>query len=148
MYIDDVLQSFLDLLEAKPNKKHSFFEISPLYKITISQLASQLYRFKASRNNLITEPVGKGLIRALYSTYVSYLPPEKFSYTVKQYNDDRGMFAEMLKTKDSGQFSIFTAHPGITRGGHYHHSKTEKFLVIKGEARFCFRHIARVNYTS
>jgi UDP-2-acetamido-2,6-beta-L-arabino-hexul-4-ose reductase len=47
----------------------------------------------------------------------------------------------MLKTKDSGQFSFFTAHPGITRGIHYHHSKTEKFLVIKGRARFRFRDI-------
>ena len=134
-------------LEAKPNKKHSFFEISPLYKITISQLASQLYRFKASRNNLITEPVGKGLIRALYSTYVSYLPPEKFSYTVKQYNDDRGMLAEMLKTKDSGQFSIFTAHPEITRG-YYHHSKTGKFLLKKVKQDFVSDILSWVNYTS
>jgi UDP-2-acetamido-2,6-beta-L-arabino-hexul-4-ose reductase len=47
----------------------------------------------------------------------------------------------MLKTPDSGQFSYFTAHPGITRGGHYHHTKTEKFLVIKGSARFKFRHM-------
>ncbi|MCY1555342.1 UDP-2-acetamido-2,6-beta-L-arabino-hexul-4-ose reductase [compost metagenome] len=47
----------------------------------------------------------------------------------------------MLRTPDSGQFSFFTAHPGITRGGHYHHTKTEKFLVIQGKARFGFRHI-------
>ena len=47
----------------------------------------------------------------------------------------------MLKTPDCGQFSFFTAHPGITRGGHYHHTKTEKFLVIKGQARFKFRHM-------
>jgi len=53
----------------------------------------------------------------------------------------RGVFVEMLKTKDSGQFSFFTAHPGVTRGSHYHHSKSEKFLVIKGKARFQFRHI-------
>jgi UDP-2-acetamido-2,6-beta-L-arabino-hexul-4-ose reductase len=52
------------------------------------------------------------------------------------------MFAEILKTQDSGQFSFFTAKPGVTRGGHYHHSKTEKFLVIQGEARFGFRHLA------
>jgi UDP-2-acetamido-2,6-beta-L-arabino-hexul-4-ose reductase len=51
------------------------------------------------------------------------------------------MFAEMLKTKDSGQFSFFTAGPGVTRGGHYHHSKTEKFLVVQGEAKFGFRHV-------
>jgi UDP-2-acetamido-2,6-beta-L-arabino-hexul-4-ose reductase len=51
------------------------------------------------------------------------------------------MFVEFLKTPDSGQFSYFTAHPGITRGGHYHHTKTEKFLVIKGQALFRFRHL-------
>jgi UDP-2-acetamido-2,6-beta-L-arabino-hexul-4-ose reductase len=57
------------------------------------------------------------------------------------HSDPRGTFVEMLKTADSGQFSFFTAHPGVTRGGHYHHSKTEKFLVIKGMARFKFRNI-------
>ena len=98
-------------------------------------------RFKASRDNLITEPVGTGLVRALYSTYVSYLPPERFTYQVQQHGDARGVFVEMLKTPDAGQFSFFTAHPGITRGGHYHHSKTEKFLVIKGKACFRFRHM-------
>ena len=90
---------------------------------------------------VITGRVGTGLVRALYSTYVSYLPVELFTYTVPQYADPRGVFAEMLKTPDCGQFSFFTAHPGITRGGHYHHSKTEKFLVIKGQARFKFRHM-------
>jgi UDP-2-acetamido-2,6-beta-L-arabino-hexul-4-ose reductase len=72
---------------------------------------------------------------------VSYLPNEKCSYEVQQHADPRGVFVEMLKTPDSGQFSYFTAHPGITRGGHYHHTKTEKFLVIKGEALFRFRHL-------
>jgi len=60
---------------------------------------------------------------------------------VPVHSDPRGSFVEMLKTGDSGQFSYFTAHPGITRGEHYHHSKTEKFLVIKGTARFGFRQI-------
>ena len=72
---------------------------------------------------------------------MSYLPVEAFTYTVPQHGDPRGVFVEMLKTPDCGQFSYFTAHPGITRGGHYHHSKTEKFLVIKGQARFKFRHM-------
>ena len=67
--------------------------------------------------------------------------PRQFAYDVPKYGDARGVFVEMLKTQDSGQFSFFTAHPGVTRGGHYHHSKTEKFLVIKGPARFGFRHI-------
>jgi UDP-2-acetamido-2,6-beta-L-arabino-hexul-4-ose reductase len=82
-----------------------------------------------------------GLIRALYSTYVSYLPIKDFSYAVPKYGDERGDFVEMLKTPDCGQFSYFTALPGVMRGGHYHHSKTEKFLVISGKARFGFRHM-------
>jgi UDP-2-acetamido-2,6-beta-L-arabino-hexul-4-ose reductase len=141
VYIDDVIESFKSLLVEENNKQDGFVEVSPMYSITVGELADQLYRFKASRDDLLTEPVGKGLIRALYSTYVSYLPPEGFSYAVKQHGDERGVFVEMLKTLDSGQFSFFTAHPGVTRGGHYHHSKTEKFLVIKGEARFSFRHM-------
>ena len=118
-----------------------FVEVVPEYRFSVGELADQLSRFKKMRDNLMTEPVGKGLVRALYSTYISYLPPESFAYPVPQHSDSRGIFVEMLKTPDSGQFSFFTAHPGITRGGHYHHTKTEKFLVIKGNAIFRFRHI-------
>lgn len=81
------------------------------------------------------------MTRALYSTYLSYLSVDDFSYSVDSHKDDRGNFVEMLKTKDSGQISYFTAHPGITRGGHYHHTKSEKFLVLKGNAKFSFRNI-------
>jgi UDP-2-acetamido-2,6-beta-L-arabino-hexul-4-ose reductase len=90
---------------------------------------------------LVTERVGAGLVRALYATYVSYLTPDRFSYELPVHGDPRGVFVEILKTRDSGQFSFFTVNPGVTRGGHYHHSKTEKFLVIRGEARFRFRHV-------
>ncbi len=67
--------------------------------------------------------------------------PEQFSYTLTRHADSRGVFVEFLKTKDSGQFSFFTAGPGITRGGHYHHTKTEKFLVLQGQAVFKFRNV-------
>lgn len=77
----------------------------------------------------------------MYSTWLSYLPTDKFTYTVPFNGDSRGIFCEMLKTPSSGQFSFFTAHPGITRGGHYHHTKNEKFLVIRGQARFKFEHV-------
>ena len=82
-----------------------------------------------------------GLTRVLNATYLSYIPVEDFTTPLVQHADERGVFVEMLKTLDSGQFSFFTAHPGVTRGGHYHHSKSEKFLVIKGEAQFRFQHI-------
>ena len=141
VYVDDVMSDFLSVMENKPEPAH-FQEIQPVYEITVGALAALLRTFKESRVNLITEPVGTGLTRALYSTYISYFAPEQFSYSLTKHEDPRGVFVEMLKTHDAGQFSYFTAHPGITRGGHYHHTKTEKFLVIRGEARFGFRHIA------
>ncbi len=141
VYVDDVVGQFLSLLERGSGNNDPFVEVEPVYQITVGGLANQLNRFKATRENLITESVGTGFIRALYSTYVSYLAPEQFTYMVPQHGDERGVFVEMLKTPDAGQFSYFTAHSGVTRGGHYHHSKTEKFLVIKGKARFRFRHM-------
>ena len=86
------------------------------------------------------------VLLGLYSTYLSFLEPDKFSYKIPTHSDPRGVFCEILKTKDSGQFSFFTAHPGVVRGGHYHHTKTEKFLVLKGMARFGFRHIISNTY--
>jgi UDP-2-acetamido-2,6-beta-L-arabino-hexul-4-ose reductase len=118
-----------------------FAAVEPVYSTTVGEPARQIQAFKDSRSTLMTDRVGTGLVRALYSTYLSYLPQELFAYAVPQHSDPRGTFVEMLKTPDCGQFSYFTAHPGITRGGHYHHSKTEKFLVIKGQARFKFRHM-------
>jgi len=140
VYVDDVVAEFLSFL-AEPPQGATMLEAGPVYTATVCELVRQIETFGEVRNSLITERVGGGLVRALYSTYVSYLPTEAFSYGVPKYSDPRGVFVEMLKTKDSGQFSFFTAHPGITRGGHYHHSKTEKFLVIKGSACFRFRHI-------
>jgi len=140
VYIDDVVKEFVSIIQYKKVGSINF-SIQPEYKIKLSELAKQLQCFHKSRHTLISERVGTGFIRKLYSTYVSYIPPKKFSYSIPAYIDERGRFAEILKTKDSGQISFFTAKPGITRGGHYHHSKTEKFLVVKGKARFRFRHV-------
>lgn len=118
-----------------------FASVTPQYSTTVGELARLIQAFKDSRQTHMIERVGTGLVRALYATYVSYLPTELFAYTVAQHADARGVFVEMLKTPDCEQFSYFTAVPGITRGGHYHHSKTEKFLVIRGQARFKFRHM-------
>lgn len=143
VYIDDVVGAFLRLMDgAQPGRdSEGFALVQPEYTTTVGELARQISAFRDSRTSLVSERVGTGLVRALYSTYLSYLPKERFSYSVPEYGDQRGVFVEFLKTPDSGQFSFFTAHSGITRGGHYHHSKTEKFLVIKGEALFKFRHV-------
>ncbi|MDL2187214.1 NAD-dependent epimerase/dehydratase family protein [Pseudomonas sp. ChxA] len=140
VYIDDVVTRFIQVMDGNVSTQ-GFVDVEPQYSISVGGLVEQLSAFRDSRTTMVSERVGTGLVRALYSTYLSYLPPERFTYKVPKYEDPRGTFVEMLKTPDAGQFSFFTAHPGITRGGHYHHSKTEKFLVIKGHACFRFRHI-------
>ena len=140
VYVDDVVETFWNMINGSVTVDQTF-QIQPEYQITVGDLAETLNGFKASRDTLITDRVGTGLTRALYSTYLSFLRPTQFDYSVPKYGDARGVFVEMLKTPDAGQFSYFTAHPGITRGGHYHHTKTEKFLVIKGKALFKFKHV-------
>lgn len=145
LYIDDVLDAFLQVLVSPP-MKGGFHEPGPVYATTVGEVAEILRSMRASRTSLLTLPVGSGLLRALYATYLSYLPPDAFYYDVPRYTDPRGEFAEMLKTPDCGQFSYFTAPPGVTRGEHYHHTKTEKFLVIRGTARFQFRRMDTREY--
>lgn len=139
VYVDDVVNAFLQKLET-PALGLSRPIVTPEYNITLAELSHQIDAFKNCRRTLVSEPVGVGLPRALYATYLSYLPVEAFVYDVPKHDDHRGVFVEMLKMPSYGQLSYFTAHPGVTRGGHYHHSKTEKFMVIKGRALFRFRH--------
>lgn len=139
IYIDDVCKCLMALLDGETAP--GSVKVTPEYSTTVGYVADTLKDFKGSRDSLITENVGVGLERALYSTYLSYMQPSQFSYTIPSYGDERGVFSEVLKTKHAGQFSFFTAHSGITRGGHYHHTKNEKFLVIKGQALFKFEHV-------
>jgi UDP-2-acetamido-2,6-beta-L-arabino-hexul-4-ose reductase len=150
VYVDDVVKALINAVQASlvqstgvksPNSVVAVGDVHPEYAVSLGALAEQIEAFDACRSSLLTEPVGTGFTRALYATYVSYLPKERFVYALPAHGDSRGVFVEMLKTPDAGQFSFFTAHPGVTRGGHYHHSKTEKFLVIKGQALFRFRHL-------
>lgn len=141
VYVDDVVNAFLDALTlASPGISTGL--VQPEYVITLGKLADQIKAFNACRGaTLQTERVGTGFVRALYATYLSFMPTEDVTYKIPQHQDSRGRFVEVLKTSDSGQFSYFTAFPGITRGGHYHHTKSEKFVVMKGDALFRFRHL-------
>jgi UDP-2-acetamido-2,6-beta-L-arabino-hexul-4-ose reductase len=140
VYIDDVVKAIINDINSIKNGLY-WKEVWPEYSITLKQLADQIQEFKNSRISLFIDKVGSGISRALYATYMSYLSPDIFAYNLTQHIDKRGKFVEIIKTSDSGQFSFFTALPGITRGGHYHHSKTEKFIVVRGQARFGFRNI-------
>ena len=138
VHIDTVVDCILNEISGD-NEGLQFPKIEPAYNISVGQLSKKISSFRKSRKSLVLGRVGSSLERALYSTYISYLPPSRFSYKLPMFTDKRGTFVEIMKTQDSGQFSVFTAHPGVTRGEHYHHSKTEKFLVVKGEALFRFR---------
>jgi UDP-2-acetamido-2,6-beta-L-arabino-hexul-4-ose reductase len=149
VYVDDVCREFLTVLDeltgpspAPPTHREAMRRtVGPVYETTVGDLAATIQGFGRSRESRTVDRVGTGLERALYATYLSFLPPEGFAYELTRHVDPRGEFAEVVRTADSGQFSYFTAHPGVTRGGHYHHTKNEKFLVLRGRARFRFRDI-------
>jgi UDP-2-acetamido-2,6-beta-L-arabino-hexul-4-ose reductase len=141
VYVDDVVERFIAIADEVPAQGNDSCTVTPVYQTSVGEVAEQIKNFHKSRQTLVASRVGTGFIRALHSTYVSYLAPTDFAYPLVAHKDARGAFVEMMRTPDCGQFSYFTAHPGVTRGGHYHHSKTEKFLVVEGRARFRFRHL-------
>ena len=139
VYVDDVINSFMQKLKNRSDDKYIL--IDTVYKKTLGEIEKLLYQFKENRKTLVIPNVASGFERALYATYLSYLPIDSFSYELKGHQDNRGTFYEIVKTFDSGQFSLSTTAPGIKRGSHYHHTKNEKFLVVRGKALIEFRHI-------
>ena len=140
VYIDDVIATMMRLLESEAETP-GFVPVSPVYETTVGEVAGIIANFRRGRAELFMPDAANGLTRALYATYLSYLPPADFVYGLTMHRDARGVFAEVLKTTRSGQLSFFTAGPGVTRGEHYHHSKSEKFIVVHGTARFRFRQV-------
>ena len=111
-----------------------FIDISNIYSISLGSLAKKIRNFHDNREKYFVDKVGEGLTRALYSTYLSYLPMDNFYYNNKVNKDERGVFAEIIKTENSGQISFFTAKPNVTRGIHYHHTQRRtnlQFLMEK-----------------
>lgn len=140
LYVEDLIEDWLRLIDEPPGTS-GFAELRNVHQTTVGEAAEVIQQFADSRSHGETRDVGTGLARALYATFVAALPVEKASYPLTARQDTRGTFVEMLRNSNAGQFSYFTAHPGITRGGHYHHSKVEKFLVAHGTGRFRFRHV-------
>jgi UDP-2-acetamido-2,6-beta-L-arabino-hexul-4-ose reductase len=139
-HVDDLIDQWLALIAAPPGKS-GVIEPQMVHTTTVGAVAELIAAIAARRLSGEVGNVGTGFERALYATYISYLPEAAFSYPLVEHRDPRGSFTEILKTPSAGQVSYFTAHPGVTRGGHYHHAKVEKFLVVHGQARFRFRHI-------
>ena len=139
VHIDDVLSNFISSLDQNDNEVYK--TVKPEYSVTLGELSLQIRAFKSSREDLRIDSFGSGFLKVLYSTYLSYLPSNKFSYLLNSNNDLRGKFVEVFKSSNFGQVSYLTINANQERGGHYHHTKTEKFLVLKGEVLFRFRNL-------
>lgn len=141
VYIDDVVNELIGALEGNENKVDLFCEVPVVHTITLGEIVDLIYSFKKSRKNRSVPNMSDAFTKKLYSTYLSYLPEDKFSYDLKMNVDQRGSFTEFIKTPDRGQVSVNISKPGITKGNHWHHTKNEKFLVVSGKGVIRFRKI-------
>jgi len=141
VYIDDVVQAFLAALKGDVLKVGEYCQVSTVHTVKLGRVVELLRQFRESRTNLSVPNMADSFEKVLYSTYLSYLPENQFSYPLKMNTDNRGSFTEILRTAERGQFSMNISKPGITKGNHWHHSKNEKFLVVSGKGLIQFRKI-------
>ncbi len=147
IYIDDIMEEFKRIIngELPAEKEGNYCYINPRYKITLGYVVDKLYEFKESMNSIYVPATGNDFIKKLYSTYISYLDVENTVTIAKKNVDERGAFIELMRTHEAGQFSVSFSHPGIVRGNHYHHTKLERFIVIKGKAKISFSSVIDAN---
>jgi len=141
VYIDDVVTELLECCDAGDVAGYVHREVAKSYRVTLGELAGRIRSFRASRQSLVLPSFEDEFTRKLYATYLSYLDGPAFRYSLEPRTDPRGSLAEFLKSVHFGQIFVSRTKPGITRGNHYHHTKTEKFMVVEGEALIRFRHV-------
>lgn len=137
LYIDDLVQQFLKLINKKIEKK-TFLKLNNTYKISLLDLSNLIISFKKKNKINLINNLQNSFVKKLYSTYISFLPKKDFVYSIKKKIDNRGEFTEFLNNDNFGQFSFFTIFPGKIRGNHYHHTKIEKFALLHGKVKFKF----------
>lgn len=141
VYIDDVVDELIAALNGQEYRKGDYCEVPVVHTITLGNIVALIKSFKDMPDNLSVPDLGDAFTKKLYSTYLSYLPKEKFAYPLKMNVDNRGSFTEIIRTSDRGQFSVNISKPGITKGQHWHHTKNEKFVVVKGHGLIQLRKI-------
>lgn len=139
VYVDDVVRELIAASQGEANKEGTFCRVPMEHKITLGEIVDLIYSFRESRKSLQLPDLSDAFTKKLYSTYLSYLPEDGFSYPLTMHTDHRGSFTEFLKSPDRGQVSINISKPGITKGEHWHHTKNEKFLVVSGKGVIRFR---------
>ena len=141
VYVDDVVDELIAALSGGEHREGNYCAVPVVHTITLGGIVDLLYSFKEMPGNLTVPDLGDPFTKKLYSTYLSYLPKEKFSYPVQMKTDDRGSFTEIIRTPDRGQFSVNISKPGVTKGQHWHHAKNEKFVVVSGHGLIRLRKI-------
>lgn len=143
VYIDDLVEELLRAVNGNETKdEKGYSHVPEVHHVTLGEIVDLLYEFKESRKNLFIPNMTEGSFsKKLYSTYLSYLDPKDFSYSLKMNEDNRGSFTEIVKSIDRGQVSINISKPEITKGQHWHNTKNEKFLVVAGEGIIQLRKI-------
>ena len=149
VYIDDVVQCLLDVMRHGSARMdgEGFCRIHPVHRVTLGRLAETLQGFARARGAgglptlAVPNLAADSFEKKLYSTYLSYLPEDSFAYDLNMHCDARGSFTEFLRTPERGQVSVNISRPGIVKGNHWHHTKNEKFLVVRGEGVIRFRRI-------
>lgn len=140
-YIDDVVKEFINAMEGNPTMDKEFGVVHVVHNVKLGKVAELIKSFRDSRQDLFIPNMSDSFTKKLYSTYLSYLPEDEFSYELKMNVDNRGSFTEFVKSPERGQVSVNVSKPGITKGNHWHHTKNEKFLVVSGEGLIKFRKI-------
>ena len=141
VYIDDVVDELIGALSGDEHRAGAFCEVPVVHEITLGGIVDLLYSFRDMQQDLEVPDLGDAFAKKLYSTYLSYLPKERFCYPLKMNVDNRGSFTEIIRTPDRGQFSVNISKPGITKGEHWHHTKNEKFVVVSGHGLVQLRKI-------
>lgn len=148
VYIDDVVAELIEDMEIMKDGgsvegagRPYTSPRCPIHHTTLGFIADTITGFPAIRKSLEVPDLSDPLVSKLYSTYLSFLPEDGFSYELKMNKDERGSFTEFIRTADRGQVSVNITHPGITKGNHWHDSKNEKFLVVKGRGLIRFRKV-------
>lgn len=141
VYIDDVVRAFINLLDGKTDMQGEFCRVLPVHTLKLGEIVDLVHSFRDSRALRCVPDMSDPFVKKLYSTYLSYLPKDEFSYPLTMNIDARGSFTEFIKTPERGQVSVNISRPGITKGNHWHHTKNEKFLVVSGVGVIRFRQI-------
>lgn len=142
LYIDDLVDELIGALIGREHREGQFCRVPVEHKATLGRIVELIESFRDSRKSLEVPYLADGSFeKKLYSTYLSYLPEDQFSYPLTMHCDQRGSFTEFIRTKERGQVSVNISRPGITKGQHWHNSKNEKFLVVSGRGVIRFRNM-------